>query len=93
MQRSSYTVEFKLKTVARLKSEFNGNLSKASKVLIRSFEACGVAPMGQKVPLEHLNGRLKGVLGYKEGIEELQSDSESSGADDNEELDIFQDGN
>ena len=33
MQRSSYTVEFKLKTIARLKSEFNGNLSKASKVL------------------------------------------------------------
>ena len=62
-------------------------------VIIRSFEACGVAPMGQKVPIEHLNGRLKGVLGYKEGIEELQSDSESSGEDDNEELDIFQDGN
>lgn len=33
MQRSSYTVEFKLKAVARLKSEFNGNLSKASRVL------------------------------------------------------------
>ena len=32
MQRSSYTVET-LKTIARLKSEFNGNLSKASKVL------------------------------------------------------------
>ena len=45
------------------------------------------------MPLEHLNGRLKGVLGYKEGIEELQSDSQSSDEDDNEELDIFQDGN
>ena len=33
MGRSSYTVEFKLKAVRRLKSEFSGNLSKASRAL------------------------------------------------------------
>ena len=32
---------------------------------------------------------LKGVHGYKEGIEELQSDSQSSDGDENEQLDIF----
>ena len=40
-------------------------------VIIRSFEACGVAPFGKKVPVENLNGRLRGVLGYHEGIEEI----------------------
>ena len=62
-------------------------------MIIRSFEACGVAPLGQKVPLDHLNGHLRGVLGYKEGIEELESDSQSSDDDGNEELDIFPEGN
>lgn len=33
MPRSSYTVDFKLKAVSRLKSEFSGNISKASRVL------------------------------------------------------------
>ena len=33
MGRSSYTIDFKLKAVARLEGEFQGNLSKASRVL------------------------------------------------------------
>ena len=31
MGRTSYTVEFKLKTVNKLNNEFNGNVSKASR--------------------------------------------------------------
>ena len=30
---------------------------------MNSFEVCGIAPHGKKVPVEHLNGRLRGVLG------------------------------
>ena len=33
MGRLSYTVDFKLKAVARLKGEFSGNISKASRAL------------------------------------------------------------
>lgn len=33
MSRKSYSIEFKLKAVNRLKSEFEGNISKASRVM------------------------------------------------------------
>ena len=65
MQRSSYTVEFKLKTIARLKSEFNGNLSKASEVLnisrkqLRDWQKNEVkmANMTNKKVKRHTGGR------------------------------------
>lgn len=64
-----------------------------SDVIKRSFEACGIAPFGQKVQVEHLNGRLRGVLGYQEGVEDLDSDSdnlESSDDASDEELHMLQ---
>ena len=62
-------------------------------VIRRSFETCGIAPFGQKVSLEHLNGCLRGVLGYREGIEELEGDFdnlESADGASDEELDMLQ---
>ena len=50
-------------------------------VIVNSFEVCGIAPHGKKVPVEHLNGRLRGVLGYKEGIEDLPEDDPLSSSE------------
>ena len=38
----------------------------------RSFEACGIKANGGKVNVESLNGRLRGILGYQEGLEEIE---------------------
>ena len=43
-------------------------------VIVNSFEVCGIAPHRKKVIVKHLNGRLRGILGYKEGIEDLPED-------------------
>lgn len=76
-----------------LKMVSNAMKKISPEVVQRSFEACGVAPCGKKVPVDHLNGRLRGVLGYHEGIEEMQEededlDSEEEPHDEEMELDI-----
>ena len=55
-------------------------------IIKRSFTACGVAPFGQRVQIEHLNGRLRGVLGFKEGIEDLSDNDPMSSSDEDEEV-------
>ena len=61
-------------------------------VIIRSFEASGVAPFGKKVPVENFNGRLRGVLRYHEGIEEIQEeDNTDPFASSNEEDEVGSD--
>ena len=49
---------------------------------------CGIAPQGKKVSVEHLNGRLRGVLGYKEGIEDLPEDDPLSSSDEEDMSDL-----
>ncbi len=55
----------------------------------KAFRLCGVASHGQAVPLEELNGRLRGVLGYHEGLEVVfpddQDDPFTDGSDDDAE--------
>ena len=45
-------------------------------IIKRSFEACWVKPNGQKLEAECLNGRLRGILGYHEGLEEIVEEEE-----------------
>ncbi len=40
-------------------------------VIKQSFKLCGISPKGL-VPVEHLNARLRGILGYQEGLEVVQ---------------------
>ena len=55
----------------------------------RSFEACGVKQNGQRVEAECLNGRLRGVIGYHEGLDEIDNEEVACSSDgDNEESDM-----
>ena len=60
-------------------------------IIKRSFEACGVKPNGQKVEAECLNGRLRGIFGYHEGLEEMVEEEEegvSPSSDEEYESDV-----
>ena len=53
---------------------------------MRSFEACGIAAYGKQVPIEHLNGRLRGVLGFHERLEEMGEDEDIIDTDEEDEI-------
>ena len=38
----------------------------------QSFQLCGISAKGFAVPVEHLHARLRGILGYQEGLELVQ---------------------
>ena len=61
----------------------------SSEVIVKSFEACGVAAFGKQVPIEHLNGKLRDVLGYHERLEEMEDgDSLISPKDDTSDMEL-----
>ena len=38
----------------------------------QSLQLCGISAKGFAVPVEHLHARLRGILGYQEGLELVQ---------------------
>ncbi len=38
-------------------------------VIKQSFQLCGISATGLALPVAHLNARLGGILGYREGLE------------------------
>ena len=67
---------------------FNGLKAIKTEVIKNSFEVCGIVPHGKKVPVQHLNGRLRGVLGYRGGIEDLPEDDPLSTSDEEDMSEI-----
>ena len=85
-KRPSY--EYLLKMVSEATKEIE------KEVVVRGFECCGTAPEGNRVPIESLNGRLRGILGYQEVLDEMdlfedESSSEESNDDIDSELDLI----
>ena len=80
-KRPSY--EYLLKMVSNALKKITPDIIK------RSLEACGVKANGQKVEVEALNGRLRGIFGLHEGVEEMQEEgAENSPGETSEEDEI-----
>ena len=77
-KRPSY--EYLLKMVSEATKEIE------KEVVVRGFECCGIAPGGNRVPIESLYGRLRGILAYQEGLDEMDLfEDESSSEESNDQ--------